>query len=192
MDNPQPSQLFSQLCDSTLHCVNYVVLFLYQQQILAYYKTLIYNFSPTSLSDFKLLQKDLCVYLCVILFSFLSKSEVEATNKRCLPGFMSWETLEPNLFSKIWDKVLTIFFFYCSQNYILLSNYITDSWRSCEGAVLCHHFLYVTFCVTYDPFSTQRPLVKILQRKVIGKTYSTCSLSDIIEKRDVTLQKKYG
>lgn len=130
-----------------------------------------------------------CVYLWVILFYFLSKSEVQATNKRCLPGFVSGETLEPNLFSKIWDKVLTIFF-YCSQNYIFLSNYITDSWRSCEGAVLCHHFLYVMFCVTCDPFSTQRPLVKILQRKVIGKTYSACSLSDIIEKRDGPLPKK--
>ena len=82
------------------------------------------------------------------------------------------------------------FFFYCSQNCIFLSNYITDSWRSCEGAVLCHHFLYVTFCVTYDPFSTQRPLVKILQRRVIGKTYSACSLSDIIGERCVPLQKK--
>ena len=69
---------------------------------------------------------------------------------------------------------------------------ITDSWRSCEGAVSCHHFLYVTFCVTYDPFSTQRPLVKILQRKVKGKTYSTCSLSDIIGDRGVPLQKTYG
>ena len=141
MDNPQPSQLFSQLCDSTLHCVNYVVLFLYQQQILAYYKTLIYNFSPTSLSDFKLLQKDLCVYLCVILFSFLSKSEVQATNKRCLPGFVSWETLEPNLFFKIWDKVLTIFF-YCSQSYIFLSNYgfLKIVWRCrfVSPLPLCH------------------------------------------------------
>ena len=42
------------------------------------------------------------------------------------------------------------------------------------------------------PFFTQRPLVKILQRKVIGKTYSTYSLSDIIEERNVTLQKIYG
>ena len=81
MDNPQPSQLFSQLCDSTLHCVNYVVLFLYQQQILAYYKILIYNFSPTSLSDFKLLQKDLLsLFICYSVF-FLIQIRVQATNK---------------------------------------------------------------------------------------------------------------
>ena len=83
-DNPQLSQLLSQLCDSTmssrlfhcsnwfLHCVNYVVLFLHQQQILTYYKILIYNFSPTSLSDLKFLQKDLlCLFMCYTIFFFI-------------------------------------------------------------------------------------------------------------------------
>ena len=71
------------------------------------------------------------VYLYVVLFSFLSKSDVQDTNDSCLPGFVSWETPESNSFSKIWDKIVTVLFcfvlFYCSQNYILLSNYIRDS-----------------------------------------------------------------
>ena len=46
--------------------------FLHQQQILTYYKILIYNFSPTSLSDFKFLQKDLLgLFMCYIIFFFI-------------------------------------------------------------------------------------------------------------------------
>ena len=61
-----------------------------------------------------------------------SKSEVQTTNNSHFPGFVSWETPEPNSFSKIWDEVVTgvyvcVCVFYCFQNYTLLSSFIRDS-----------------------------------------------------------------
>ena len=68
-----------------------------------------------------------------------------------------------------------VFFFYCFQNYILLSSYIRDSvylktvWSCC--------FVSTSFNMTRIHFSTKRPLVKILQRNLIGKHTIYYSLS---------------
>lgn len=111
---------------------------LHQLQIFAYYKMFFFSivFSLTLLSDFKLLKRIIFIY---IIFSFLSKSECS-----CLPDFVSWETPEPNSFSKIWDKVVTIFFFFTISRityYFPIISGILFTWRQCEVAVLCHYFL---------------------------------------------------
>ena len=126
VDSPQPSQFLCQLCDSTmsacllkrhfsnrfLHCINFTIHFLHQQQIFTHCKMLLCNFfflQPHSVISSSC-KRISYVYLYVVLFS-LSKSEVQDTNDSCLPGFVSWETPESNSFSKIWDKIVTIFFF---------------------------------------------------------------------------------
>ena len=85
VDSPQASQFLCQLCDSTmsacllkrhfsnrfLHCINFTIHFLHQQQIFTHCKMLLCNFffPPTSLSDFKFLQKDfLCLFVCCTIF----------------------------------------------------------------------------------------------------------------------------
>ena len=139
VDSPQPSQFLSQLCDSImsscllqrhfsnrfLHCINYIVLcFTPATNICILQDVYFFSivFSLTLLSDFKLLKRIIFIY---IIFSFLSKSECRPPIK-AVSQILSWETPEPNSFSKIWDKVVTIFFFYYFKNYILLSNYIRD------------------------------------------------------------------
>ena len=49
--------------------------------------------SPTSHNDFKL-TKWLIIFTGYMIFFPLSKSEKEATNKSCLPGFVPWESPE--------------------------------------------------------------------------------------------------
>ena len=105
--------------------------------------------SPTSmiLSSWKRIYY---VYLNVILLAFLSKSEVQATNNSHLPGFVSWETPEPNSFSKFWDKFVTgvflsfflsFFFFPPTVSripyYFPVISGILFTWRLCKVTVLC-------------------------------------------------------
>ena len=82
------------------------------------------------------------VYLNVILLAFLSKSEVQATNKSCLPAFVSWETPEPNSFSKIWDKVVTDVFLLFPELHITFQLYQGFClFEDCVKLLFCVHFL---------------------------------------------------
>ena len=97
-------------------------------------------FSPTSLSDFKLLKRIIFIY---IIFSFLSKSECRPPIK-AVSQILSWETPEPNSFSKIWHKVVTIFFFFTISRityYFPIISGILFTWGLCQVSFLCHHFL---------------------------------------------------
>ena len=158
VDSPQPSQFLCQLCDSTmsacllkrhfsnrfLHCINFTIHFLHQQQIFTHRKMLLCNFfflQPHSVISSSC-KRISYVYLYVVLFS-LSKSEVQDTNDSCLPGFVSWETPESNSFSKIWDKIVTIFFFTVPRitYYFPIILGILFTWGLCQVALLYHHFL---------------------------------------------------
>ena len=91
------------------------------------HKMLIYNFFlqlHSTISSF--CKRIYYVHLCVILFLFLSKTEVQATNKSCLSGF---ERLQNQTHLLRFETKLSqiFFFFYFFQNYILLSNYIRES-----------------------------------------------------------------
>ena len=156
VDSPHPQQFLSQCSVSTmsscliqshfsnrfLHCINYIIHFLHQQQIFTYSKLLIYNFflqlHSVISSSWKVIYY---VYLYVTLFSFLSKSGVQVISKSCLPCFVSWETLEQNWFSKILDKVVTDDFFTVPWITYYFPSGILFTWRQCKVAVLCNHFL---------------------------------------------------
>ena len=107
------------------------------------------------------------VYLNVILLAFLSKSEVQATNKSCLPAFVSWETPEPNSFSKIWDKVVTGVFLFLFFFFKLFPE-LHITFQLYQGFCLLEDYMKLLFCVTTSfnmtriHFSTKSPLVKIL------------------------------
>ena len=97
--------------------------------------------SPTSVISISW-KRNYDVYLNVILLAFLSKSEVQATNKSCLPGFVSWETPEPNSFSKIWDKVVTDVFLLFPELHITFQLYQGFClFEDCVKLLFCVHFL---------------------------------------------------
>ena len=91
-----------------------------QQQIFTHYKMWVLQLHSMISSSWKTIYY---IYLNVILLSFLSKSEVQDTNDSCLPGFVSWETPESNSFSKIWDKIVTIFFLLFPELHITFQLY---------------------------------------------------------------------
>ena len=92
-----------------------------------------------------------------------SKSEVQTTNNSHFPGFVSWETPEPNSFSKIWDEVVTGV---CVC--VLLFPELHITFQFYQGFSLLEDYVKLLFCVnpsfnmTRIHFSTERPLVKIL------------------------------
>ena len=120
-------------------------------------------------STFQALEKGFIIFI-YIMFSFLCKWKAQATNKSCVPDFVPWETPEPNSFSKIWDKVVTDGFLLFPELHITFWFY--------QGVCLLDDCVKLLFCVstsfnmTRIHFSTKRPLVKILQRNLIGKTYN--------------------
>ena len=84
--------------------------------------------------------------------------------------FLSFETKLSQVFFFVF-----CFFFYCFQNYILLSSYIRDSvYLKTVKLLFC---VTTSFNMTRIHFSTKRPLVKILQRNLIGKHTIYYSLS---------------
>ena len=99
--------------------------------------------SPTSLKISSSWKRIYYIYLYVIMFSLLCKWKAQATYKSCVPDFVSWETPEPKSISKIWDKVVTDGFFTVPRitYYFLILSGTMFTWRLCEVAVLCHHFL---------------------------------------------------
>ena len=166
-----------------LYCISYILLFYTSNKYS--HKMLICNFFFNFTQWFQALAKGLIMFIYMLYCFLLSKSKMQATKKSCLPGFLSWGTLKPH-FLRFETKLLQIFFF------LLL---FTELHITCQ---LYQGFLKTVklpFCVTTSftrttiCFSTQRSLVKILQRKLIGKTYNTSSLSNIIGERGVALQK---
>lgn len=111
-----------------LYCISYILLFYTSNKYS--HKMLICNFFFNFTQWFQALAKGLIMFIYMLYCFLLSKSKMRATKKSCLPGFLSWGTLKPH-FLRFETKLLQIFFFsfYCSQNYILLANYIRDSWR---------------------------------------------------------------
>ena len=97
--------------------------------------------------------------------------QAQATDKSRVPDFVSWETPEPNSFSKIWDKVVI-------DGFLLFPELHITFWFYQEFCLLedCVKLLFcvtTSFNMTRIHFSTKRPLlVKILQRNLIGKTYN--------------------
>ena len=117
-----------------------------------------YNFfPPPSLSDFKLLQKDLLSLFIYYSIFFLIQIRVQATNKP-VSQVLCLERLQTHVL-RFETKLSQIFFFYCFQNYILLFNYVRAS--------VYLKTVKLLFCVTISfnimiHFPTQRSLVKIL------------------------------
>ena len=126
--------------------------------------------SPTSLKISSSWKRIYYIYLYVIMFCFLCKWKTQATHKSGVPDFVSWETPEPNSFSKIWDKGVT-------DGFLLFPELPSTFWFY-QGFCLLEDCVKLLFCVTTSfnmtrtHFSTKRPLVKILQRNLIGKTYN--------------------
>ena len=126
--------------------------------------------SPTSPKISSSWKRIYYIYLYVIMFSFLRKWKAQATYKSRVPDFVSWETPEPKSFSKIWDKVVT-------DGFLLFPELPSTFWFY-QGFCLLEDCVKLLFCVTTSfnmtriHFSTKRPLVKILQRNLIGKTYN--------------------
>ena len=84
------------------------------------------------------------------------------------------------------EKKFSQFFFFTVPR---ISYYFLIILQILEDCVKLPFCVTTFFTRTTICFSTQRSLVKILQRKLIGKTYNTSSLSNIIGERGVTLQK---
>ena len=147
-----------------------------QQQIFTHYKMWVLQLHSMISSSWKTIYY---IYLNVILLSFLSKSEVQATNNSHLPGFVSWKTLSQTHFLRFETKLSQIFFFF-----FLLFPELHITFQLYQGFCLLEDCVKLLFCVTTSfnmtriHFSTKRPLVKILQRKLIGKCTIYYSLSE--------------
>ena len=108
----------------------------------------------SNLNDFKLLKKDLlCLFKCYIT-CFLIQIRGSGHQQLCL------ERLQSQTHLLRFETKLSQMYFYCPQNYLLLSNYIRDSvylktvWSYC--------FVSTSFNMTRIHFSTKTPLVEIL------------------------------
>ena len=142
VDSLQPSQFLCQLCDSTmsacllkrhfsnrfLHCINFTIHFLHQQQIFTHCKMLLCNFffSSNLTQWFQVLAKGFLMFICMLYY-------FPYPNQRCRTLMIAvfqvlyLERLQSQTHFLRYETKLSQFFFYCSQNYILLSNYIRDS-----------------------------------------------------------------
>ena len=121
------------------------------------HKMLIYNFFlqlHSTISSF--CKRIYYVHLCVILFLFLSKTEVQATNKSCLSGFERLQNQTHLL--RFETKLSQIFFFF------LLFSELHITFQLYQGICLLEDCVELPFCVitsfnrTRIDFSPQRPL----------------------------------